>query len=291
MATPQDIVDALNRLTAAMQALQAQQQAAQQKQAGGPTAPGRGPRPGKLGRTVGNLRRAWRAFQAMRGHARTGSIGNAIRAGQAAGRLAGRAFGGKGGKGGGRPAAGARAGGAATGAAGGAGAAAAVVFLLVEAFRKFKAHVESTTDALIAAQQRLAEVSPSMASVMARRHVQELMRDQKRGEALAASARDLTQAEQRRKDTTLPFEVAWDRIQNGIYALLNDVLTGMITYKPLEELGKKLKTGLGLDQTNADLADQIDKEAQAEKARKQEGRDRKKDMREKLNEIRQNRWG
>lgn len=121
----------------------------------------------------------------------------------------------------------AEAAGAAGGVASGVLAAVVLVWEYSKALFKFKEHVEKATDALVQLQKGLADASPSMAAVMARRDFQELMRERKRGEALSDSAEYLTGAEQRRKDATLPVEVMWTEFKNRVYGFGNDMVGGM----------------------------------------------------------------
>jgi hypothetical protein len=116
------------------------------------------------------------------------------------------------------------------GAAGAAGSVLAVVTVIWEygqALLRLKAFTERYTDQLVQSQQRLADVSGSMAAVYAQREIQELLRDQRRGEALAESASYMTGAEQRRKDATMPIETAITSLENRMAGFLNDIVAGM----------------------------------------------------------------
>ncbi|HYE77922.1 MAG TPA: hypothetical protein VEI97_08050 [bacterium] len=259
MATAQDIVDALNRLTAAMQALQAQQTAQQQAQQ--QAQANRGPK----ATAVQNLGRAWNYFRQAKQQLGGGRYQNAVSSAARGARLMGRAAGGKKTRLGrfltklgtvGRSA-------KAAGAIGGAVAGVGAIITYVRALDRFKRHVERATDALVEAQRKLAEVSPSMAAVYARREVQEILRDRRRGEALAESANYLVGAEQRRKDSWMPLETAWDQLQNRLYGFFNDVVSGM--GKALSELALMRQD----DEEKKDLAltTELEKIRDAEKQR------------------------
>jgi hypothetical protein len=139
--------------------------------------------------------------------------------------------------------------GAAAAGAGGAAAAAgpiglavlavvAVLAGLVLAFRKFKSHVEETTEELVHFQARFAEVSGAMASVYASREMRELQRDRQMGDRLATSARYLTEGEQLRKDKEANFTVLGTKIQNYVEGFGNRFLAGL--YDPISEFTGKL---------------------------------------------------
>jgi hypothetical protein len=165
--------------------------------------------------------------------------------------------------------------GAAGGAAGGVGAAVAIVVEYVKALWKFKTAVERTTDSLIETQRKLADASPAMAAIFAQRDVQELLRERKRGDALADSAGYLVGAEQRRKDATLPIETEWQGVKNRFYGFFNDVEAGM---------AKQLNAMLGLKEEKGDqqapLHQQLEAIAQA-------NRDRIANERAKLDRVKQ----
>jgi hypothetical protein len=165
------------------------------------------------------------------------------------------------------------AGGAAEGASGAAGGAAGAAGIVVAAFVavyeygkaliKFRNWVDKTTDALVAFNREFAEASPSMAAVMARRDVQELFRDRRKGEALAESAEYLTGAEQRRKDSEAPLVVLFTDWKNRALGIGNDVVAGM---------AKQLNALLGLSEDfekgkEVGLAAELEKVAAANRQR------------------------
>jgi hypothetical protein len=97
----------------------------------------------------------------------------------------------------------------------------AAIAALVIAFKKFRDHVDKTTDRLIDAQSRLAEVSGSMAAVYAEREMSEVWRDRAKGEMLSPSARYLARGEQFRKNEDAQFEVLWTRLENRVVGFAN----------------------------------------------------------------------
>lgn len=116
----------------------------------------------------------------------------------------------------------------------------------------FKKAVESATDGAIAAARKYAEVSASMASVMAQRDVRELMRDREKGDRISSSARTLTNAEQDRKDNTKEIGILGERMWNYALAGGNKLVDALMT--PLNEISKQIN----------DLIDVMDKSEKKE---------------------------
>jgi hypothetical protein len=98
-------------------------------------------------------------------------------------------------------------------AAAGGPAAVGVVGLGMAAVKAAEALQRMTTEQLTY-NRELAKSSASMALVFAQRDVQERFRQRDVGERLSASARTLTQAEQRFKDETKEFDVFGERVKN-----------------------------------------------------------------------------
>jgi len=109
-----------------------------------------------------------------------------------------------------------------------AGKVVGVVTTVVETFVKARNAVDGWTEAAFQSAARLAEVSGSMAAVMAQRQVAQLQRDIERGEATAGSANRLQQAEARRKEEENKLGATIDNATNNILAVLNDLLTPII---------------------------------------------------------------
>lgn len=103
------------------------------------------------------------------------------------------------------------------------------VIAVGEALNEFRKAVIHATDVQIANARRLAEVHGGIAVTFARREVTEIRRDILRGDATTGSTRQLVEAEQRRKDATLPLETAIDNATNRVLAKLNDALTEFAT--------------------------------------------------------------
>lgn len=122
------------------------------------------------------------------------------------------------------------AGGAIGGFAGGAvGGVAAVAAGFYEANKA----VSKWTDAALDSAAKLGEVSGSMAAIAADREIRQIQRDIEKGESTAKSTEALMESEDRRKNATLPIEIAIDNLQNTVLSTLNDVMTPVIT-----QLGK-----------------------------------------------------
>lgn len=159
------------------------------------------------------------------------------------------------------------------GAAGAAGAAAGVVAIVVAAvvavvvaFIKARDAVDKWTDQALATARRLAEYSGSMAVVTAERDIMQMMRDVKRGEATAGSARGLVHAEAGRKEEENRIAIVVDNATNNILTVLNDIIGGVLrpiadTMEVVDEavrkwLGKPKEVGVGgLAATLDDVAD------------------------------------
>ena len=138
---------------------------------------------------------------------------------QGAAQHAAKAYAGKGAAG--------RAGGAAKAAGAGSGAMlrfAGVAGMAAGAVIQFSKHISETTSRLIETNRQYAAHSASMAVVMAQRDLQEMRRSREKGDALADSAKELSDAEQRRKDAFQGIETAVARVENKLYATMNDGL-------------------------------------------------------------------
>jgi hypothetical protein len=198
---------------------------------------------GSVGRTIRGLRSAYKLYQKYggKGGAGAGEAGGAAEGAAGAGAEGMVAEGGGAAAGGGEAAAAAGAGGAAA-AAGPIGlavlAVVAVLAGLVLAFKKFKNHVEETTEELVQFQSKFAEVSGAMANVYAQREMRELQRDRQMGDRLANSARYLTEGEQARKDKEASFTVLGTKIQNYLEGFGNRFLAGL--YDPFSKLADRL---------------------------------------------------
>lgn len=231
-ATAQDLIDAMDRLTQAVKHLQNQQAGGhplpgQPGGPPGPPAPGTNqPPPGTpTTSNLGNRKKTpwsrlqshWRKFGQARDQFQSGNVLQATKKGTRTGKSIGRSLG---------RLTGIRGGMTKGGKIGGVvGGVVTVIVGVTEAFIRFKRHIHTLTEELVQAQRRLAEVSPSMAAAMARRDVQELMRDQRKGEALSSSAERLFQSEQHRKSVWMPAETMWDKLQNELAALGNDLVS------------------------------------------------------------------
>jgi hypothetical protein len=89
--------------------------------------------------------------------------------------------------------------------------------------------VHGMTEEAVRAQARLAEVSGSMAAVMAERHAREVFRDIRQGEKVAGTARQLVNAEQNLKDSTEPIESLITNIKNTVLSSIEQTLADLLT--------------------------------------------------------------
>jgi len=108
--------------------------------------------------------------------------------------------------------------------------------LAVAALYAFSKAVSQATDAQISAMRQYAQVSASMAVVLAERDVREMRRNMEKGDALAGSTKMLVDAEQERKETTKPIEILADKIYNGFLTVGNKIVTELAA--PLADLAK-----------------------------------------------------
>ncbi len=118
---------------------------------------------------------------------------------------------------------------AGAGAAAGAAAAVVVAFVAVAkvAWEAYKA-LNHYTEAAMREAQRLSEVSGSMAAIIGERDMMQMMRDVKKGEGTAGSARALMESEAKRKDQETRLEIVFDNAKNSILAVLNDILANVL---------------------------------------------------------------
>ena len=107
--------------------------------------------------------------------------------------------------------------------------------------------VASFTDSLLESNRALAEVSGSMAAVMAKSDFRNILRDIQRGERLAPSANALADALGDLKDSTLDLEVTFMKIVNSLgvtMAGFAETIAGAIKMIPLTPVFNPAK-GLG----------------------------------------------
>lgn len=115
--------------------------------------------------------------------------------------------------------------------AGKAGAVGAVVVGVVTAFEEARKAIRKWTDEAMATARQLAQLSGSMAVVMAQRDIMEMSRMIRRGEATAGTTQRLVGAESRRKEEELKINIAIDNMKNSLLTVLNDLLAS--TLKPI----------------------------------------------------------
>jgi hypothetical protein len=112
---------------------------------------------------------------------------------------------------------------------------------LVEAGKalvEYRNAVQKATTAQLESYRKLAEVSGGMAAVMANRDVTDMIRNMRRGDALAPSAKALSEAEARRKDAAEPMKQILETFKNDLLTLLNN---GLVPYMELtSEVAKEL---------------------------------------------------
>jgi hypothetical protein len=114
-------------------------------------------------------------------------------------------------------------------AAGGLAIVATVAITVVQGFIKAYQAVDTWTENAMASAAKLAEVSGSMAAVMATREYNQAMRDIERGEATAGSTGKLQEAESRRKDEENKLGIVVDNATNQVLTVLNDLVTPILT--------------------------------------------------------------
>ncbi len=136
------------------------------------------------------------------------------------------------------------------------------VGIAATAANEFGKQVVQATDQQISAMKQFAQMSASMAAVMAQRDIKEMQRSMSKGNDLAESAGALVESEQRRKDATAPIEVLLDKIYNqmldGANKLLSDILEpvgeaaqALMDWLPANDQSKKDST----PQTTSQLLD------------------------------------
>lgn len=118
---------------------------------------------------------------------------------------------------------------------------------VVEAFVKVRNAVAGFTDAQLEAARHLAQVSGSMAGVIATRDVHQIQRDIRRGEATAESAGRLEAAENRRKNAENELGIKFDNVVNNLTALLSNAVVSPVLegLNEIAEEAKKLPFGIG----------------------------------------------
>lgn len=86
---------------------------------------------------------------------------------------------------------------------------------------KFSQAIDKATDSLLAWNQQVGQFSASMNRVMAGREIAEINRSREMGDRLSPSAEALVEAEQRRKDSEMEYQIVGGEIQNRFGAILN----------------------------------------------------------------------
>lgn len=152
----------------------------------------------------------------------------------------------------------------------------AATLALVVAFRAFKNHVVGATDELIHTQDRLSEVSGSMAAVFAERELAEMQRDRDKGDRLSRSAGYLARGEQYRKNVDAEWEVLTTRVQNWAEGwgnrLVGKMQASIIAIPILNRLADWLEDKLGADEPKG-VAAWLERVEEHEKQRLQDGKD------------------
>jgi hypothetical protein len=138
-------------------------------------------------------------------------------------------------------------------AAGPIGIAIAAVVEVGKAMNELRKAVLKLTDEQIQAARKLADAgSGAMAAVLNERDVKEMLRDQRKGNVQASSMRQLTEAEQRRKDATAPLENLLEIVTNKVLAAINNAVVPPLEI--LSEFAKKAakKFDINLDEAAGD---------------------------------------
>lgn len=115
---------------------------------------------------------------------------------------------------------------------------------LVMAFIKVRDAVDRFTNAALDRAKELSYVSGSMAAVTAEREIRQMMRDYKKGEATAGTARELMEAESNRKEQEDRLEIIVTNATNKLLTWGNRVITGVLT--PIADRAEELARRLGL---------------------------------------------
>lgn len=87
-------------------------------------------------------------------------------------------------------------------------------------------------DSLIESNRGLAEFSGAMAITLAQSDFRNIMRDIRRGDALASSVRDLTTANARLKDSTLGLEVGFEKLTNKLAEAIARIANMVVESRP-----------------------------------------------------------
>jgi hypothetical protein len=193
--------------------------------------------------------------------ARFKAIGRGLKAAGSGARMAGL----------GRLAGGLEAGGALAGRAGAAlGASNPIGWIVMagQATVEFGKAVHKASEETLRYQARLAYASGSMASVFAERQVRDILRDQRQGQLLAPSARDLSNANANMRDEIARFETFITLLKNKALAPLEDFFAGAInglSADVLDALNKLLGGAPGAD-TTENIFRKIADDAEARRA-------------------------
>lgn len=255
MATTGDIVKELQelvRLTEVANNLQQATHAILMAQSGVSGGTGGGKTPAGQSNPLGNRPNASVSSKGFFGRA-WGKIKARAQAGAKAGQRIGKVTGG----------------GKTLGAVGGAiGGVAGVFGVITGAVMGAASAVDSWTNKTFESARKLAEVSGSMAAVMAERDIGQMRRDMKRGNETAGTARDLMESESRRKDSGNRIDIVVDNVTNKIGSFFNDVIgtvndgvADILEFFTGEEDKKSPPKGLA-----GDMADMMDRAREIDKA-------------------------
>ncbi len=100
---------------------------------------------------------------------------------------------------------------------------------------KTPAAVKQFIEGLHGANRALSEYSSSMATVMARSDIKDIMRNMRRGELVAKSAGALSNARANLQDSLVPIETGWQKLENGLGALAGNIVTVFLEKSGLGE--------------------------------------------------------
>ena len=167
----------------------------------------------KIGRAIGRSRIGQRIARSSIGRRILGGVTKGARGGAGAARMVGM---------------GARAAGALGAAGGVVGGVVGGLALAAVALKGFHDAVDRATEGQVQAARKMAEVSGSMAAVMAQRDLQELQREQRQGEAQSGTMGELARSEQRRKNATEELGNLWQNGKNSLLAWGNNLIADIL---------------------------------------------------------------
>ncbi len=144
-------------------------------------------------------------------------------------------------------------------AGGPVGIAVAALVTAGEAAGKFAGAVHTAAEKTVESYERLAQHSGHMAAIFGERAFREVQRDQRQGERIANTARDLMRSEQDLKDNLEPIESLLANMKNTILSHIEQMMADML--RPVTNIAEVLNRAFGGDASKGTMQEALEEVA------------------------------